>query len=85
MAYNLSTGVLELNGIGKSRAEKLEKLGEGRYILGVSSKEISKMTGQKKENLTKLREKGYDVSEKIYTVEQGYNELKRLFEGSVTG
>lgn len=31
----------------------------------------------------KLREKGYPVSEKVYTVEQGYNELKRLFEGSV--
>ena len=27
MAHNLSTRVLELNGIGKSRAEKLEKLG----------------------------------------------------------
>lgn len=39
--------------------EKLQKLGEGNYILNVSPKEISKMTGQKKENLIKLREKGY--------------------------
>lgn len=31
----------------------------------------------------KLREKGYPVSEKVYTVEQGYTQLKRLFEGSV--
>ncbi len=44
--------------------EKLKKLGEGRYILGVSSKEISKMTGQKKENLLRLREKGYECSVK---------------------
>ena len=31
---------------------------------GVSSKEISKMTGQKKENLIKLREKGYECAVK---------------------
>ncbi len=37
----------------------LEKLGGGSYILTVNSREISKMTGQKKENLLKLREKGY--------------------------
>jgi len=43
---------------------KLSELGEGRYILNVSSKEISKMTGQKKENLIKLREKGYECSVK---------------------
>lgn len=38
---------------------KLEKLPQGSYILNVSPKEISKMTGQKKENLIRLREKGY--------------------------
>ncbi len=44
--------------------EKLEKLGKGKYILEVSPKEISKMTGQKKENLIKLREKGFDCAVK---------------------
>ena len=44
--------------------EKLSEFEEGRYILGVSSKEISKMTGQKKENLIKLREKGYECAVK---------------------
>ncbi len=44
--------------------EKLSEFGKGRYILGVSSKEISKMTGQKKENLIKLREKGYECAVK---------------------
>lgn len=43
---------------------ELEKLGEGRYILGVSPQEISKMTGQKKQNLTRLREKGYECTVK---------------------
>ena len=37
----------------------LEKTGRGSYILNVNPREISKMTGQKKENLLKLREKGY--------------------------
>lgn len=40
--------------------EMLEKHEKGRYILSVNPKEISKMTGQKKENLIRLREKGYD-------------------------
>ncbi len=48
----------------ESALEKLEKLGGGRYVIGVSSKEISKMTGQKKENLIKLREKGYECAVK---------------------
>ena len=43
---------------------ELEKFGEGRYILGVSPQEISKMTGQKKQNLTWLREKGYECTVK---------------------
>ena len=44
--------------------EKLEKLGEGRYILAVAPSEISKMTGQKKQNLSELREKGYECAVK---------------------
>ena len=38
---------------------ELENFGKGSYTLLVSPKEISKMTGQKKQNLTVLREKGY--------------------------
>ena len=37
----------------------LEKNSKGSYILNVNPRELSKMTGQKKENLLKLREKGY--------------------------
>ncbi len=40
----------------------LKKNGKGSYILNVNPREISKMTGQKKENLLKLREKGYDCT-----------------------
>ncbi len=43
---------------------ELERLGKGRYILSVPPKEISKMTGQKKENLVRLREKGYECTVK---------------------
>jgi len=42
--------------------EKLEKLGKGQYILRVNPKNISKMTGQKKQNLTLLRSLGYDCT-----------------------
>ncbi|MBR4858943.1 MAG: radical SAM protein [Clostridia bacterium] len=42
----------------------IEKYESGRYILGVNPKEISKMTGQKKENLIRLREKGFDCTVK---------------------
>ena len=45
-------------------ASQLEGMSKGRYILGVNSKEVSKMTGQKKENLIKLREKGFDCAVK---------------------
>ena len=45
-------------------SEKLSALEKGRYILNVSSKEISKMTGQKKENLIRLRENGYECTVK---------------------
>lgn len=41
---------------------ELQKQPKGKYILCVNHKEISKMTGQKKENLTKLREMGYDCT-----------------------
>ena len=41
---------------------ELQKQPQGKYILCVNPKEISKMTGQKKENLTKLREMGYDCT-----------------------
>lgn len=40
--------------------KELEKLGAGIYILCVAPSEISKMTGQKKQNLSELREKGYE-------------------------
>ncbi|MBQ2847069.1 MAG: radical SAM protein [Clostridia bacterium] len=43
---------------------ELEKLGGGSYTLFVAPCEISKMTGQKKQNLTGLREKGYDCTVK---------------------
>ena len=46
-------------------------------------REIGLSVPQITEIFIKLREKGYNVSEKIYTVEQGYLELKKLFEGSV--
>ncbi len=39
--------------------EKLRELDCGRYVLAVNKKEISKMTGQKKENLKKLQALGY--------------------------
>ncbi len=44
-------------------------------------REIGLSVPQITEIFIKLREKGYPVSEKIYTVEQGYRELKKLFEG----
>ncbi len=47
-------------------------------------REIGLSVPQITEIFIKLREKGYNVSEKIYTVEQGYYELKKLFERSVT-
>ena len=47
-------------------------------------REIGLSVPQITEIFIKLREKGYNVSEKVYTVEQGYLELKKLFEGSVT-
>lgn len=45
-----------------SALEKLKKCGEGEYVLAVSKREISKMTGQKKQNLLKLKSLGFECS-----------------------
>ncbi len=65
---------------------KVEMTGTVDEIFENSSRlcEIGLSVPQVTEIFTKLRAKGYNVSEKIYTVEQGYKELKKLFEGSVT-
>ena len=39
---------------------ELEKLRKGSYVLSVNGREISKMTGQKKQNLKRLAEAGYE-------------------------
>ena len=41
---------------------KLREKGCGKYLLAVNEKEISKMTGQKKQNLIKLQTFGYDCT-----------------------
>ena len=41
---------------------KLREKDCGKYLLAVNKKEISKMTGQKKQNLIKLQTLGYDCS-----------------------
>ncbi len=38
---------------------KLEKLGKGEYILAVNPRNVSRMTGQKKQNIRKLQSLGY--------------------------
>ncbi len=62
---------------------KVEMTGTVDEVFEKSSRlrEIGLSVPQITEIFIKLREKGYDVSEKIYTVEQGYLELKKLFEG----
>ncbi len=45
-----------------SALEKLKEYGEGTYVLAVNKREISKMTGQKKQNLLKLKSLGYECS-----------------------
>lgn len=45
-------------------------------------REIGLSVPQITEVFIKLREKGYPVSEKVYSVQQGYHELQKLFEGS---
>ncbi len=42
--------------------EELKRKPKGRYKIFVSSKEISKMTGQKRKNVKKLKDTGYDCS-----------------------
>ena len=70
----MNSSNVEMSGTVDEVFEKASRLRE----IGLSVPQITEI-------FIKLREKGYDVSEKIYTVEQGYNELKKLFEGSVTG
>ncbi len=61
---------VEMTGTVDEVFEKASRLRE----IGLSVPQITEI-------FIKLREKGYNVSEKIYTVEQGYLELKKLFEG----
>ena len=67
-------------------SSRVEMMGTVDEVFEKSSRlrEIGLSVPQITEIFIKLREKGYPVSEKIYTVEQGYAELKKLFEGSVT-
>ncbi|MCH5208379.1 MAG: radical SAM protein [Oscillospiraceae bacterium] len=48
-------------------SDRLEKLGKGSYTLFTDRKNISKAIGQKRENILKLREKGYDIKVKEKT------------------
>ncbi len=69
----MNSSKVEMSGTVDEVFEKASRLRE----IGLSVPQITEI-------FIKLREKGYNVSEKIYTVEQGYSELKKLFEGSVT-
>ncbi len=62
---------------------RVENTGTVDRIFENSSRlrEIGLSVPQITEVFIKLREKGYPVSEKVYTVEQGYKELKKLFDG----
>ncbi len=66
----MNSSKVEMSGTVDEVFEKASRLRE----IGLSVPQITEI-------LIKLREKGYNVSEKIYTVEQGYLELKKLFEG----
>ncbi|MBR5246969.1 MAG: energy-coupling factor transporter ATPase [Clostridia bacterium] len=66
----MNSSKVEISGTVDEVFEKSSRLRE----IGLSVPQITEI-------FIKLREKGYDVSEKIYTVEQGYLELKKLFEG----
>ena len=66
----MNSSKVEMSGTVDEVFEKASRLRE----IGLSVPQITEI-------FIKLREKGYPVSEKIYTVEQGYLELKRLFEG----
>ncbi len=66
----MNSSKVEMSGTVDEVFEKASRLRE----IGLSVPQITEI-------FIKLREKGYPVSEKVYTVEQGYLELKRLFEG----
>ena len=66
----MNSSKVEMSGTVDEVFEKASRLCE----IGLSVPQITEI-------FIKLREKGYPVSEKIYTVEQGYLELKKLFEG----
>ena len=66
----MNSSKVEMKGTVDEVFEKASRLRE----IGLSVPQITEI-------FIKLREKGYNVSEKIYTVEQGYLELKKLFEG----
>lgn len=66
----MNSSKVEMSGTVDEVFEKASRLHE----IGLSVPQITEI-------FIKLREKGYPVSEKIYTVEQGYLELKKLFEG----
>ena len=66
----MNSSRLEMSGNVDEVFEKASRLCE----IGLSLPQITEV-------FIKLRAKGYNVSEKIYTVEQGYLELKKLFEG----
>ncbi len=66
----MNSSKVEMSGTVDEVFERASRLRE----IGLSVPQITEI-------FIKLREKGYDVSEKIYTVEQGYLELKKLFEG----
>ena len=66
----MNSSKVEMSGTVDEVFEKASRLRE----IGLSVPQITEI-------FIKLREKGYPVSEKIYTVDQGYLELKKLFEG----
>ena len=66
----MNSSNVEMTGTVDEVFEKATRLRE----IGLSVPQITEV-------FIKLREKGYNVSEKVYTVEQGYLELKKLFEG----
>ena len=69
----MNSSKVEMSGTVDEVFERASRLRE----IGLSVPQITEI-------FIKLREKGYPVSDKVYTVEQGYNELKKLFERSVT-
>ena len=66
----MNSSKVEMSGTVDEVFERASRLRE----IGLSVPQITEI-------FIRLREKGYNVSEKIYTVEQGYLELKKLFEG----